>query len=217
MDLNPEGSKIALSGASSSLYNQITSGNNNVWNGYVPGQHSGDIAALKVFLGLDASLQVQNSQAQSDASGYLSQAKARGITDEAAQIYFADLYNQSPKQAGNIVNAVKSAGLPLNLENLHAYAMKNSVMNKYKTRRNWTYEQLSSWSGSGNITPPVNPPSGNGGDGTAGNLPPEIANVKDWILLQNSDTAIRYSVDNPDGDVYIKYSSNIFIKGKGAI
>lgn len=210
---NPEGSKIALQGASSSLYNQITSGNNNVWNGYVPGQHSGDISALKAFLGLDASRQVQDNQAKTDAGGYLSQAKSRGVTSASAQIYFADLYNQSPKQAGNIVNAVKSAGLILTLENLHNYAMKNTIMNKYKTRRNWTYEQLLNWSGEENITPPVNPPNSNGGNGTAGNIPPELSNVKDYILLFNNDTAVRYSDDNPQGDVYIKYTSNIFIKG----
>lgn len=206
--LDPSGSESALSSASNPLYQQITSGNNNVWNSYHP-TNSQDRNALKNFLDLSASHTVQDNQSRGDASGYISQAKARGITDEAAQIYFADLYNQSPKQAGNIVNACKSGGAVLNLANLHKYAMQNSVMKKYSTRRNWTYNELVGWTGEEVVTPPVNPPSENGGDGTAGNLPPSAANVSDYILKYN-EILIRYSADNPQGTVYIP-AGNVFI------
>ena len=208
--IDPAGSQTALEGANRNLYSEIIGGNNNVWNNFRPGSNSADMSALKKFLGLDASKQAQDKQANVDAQGYISQAKARNITDEAAQVYFADLYNQSPRQAGNIVNAVKSNGLSFTLNNLHTYAMKNSVMNKYSTRRNWTYNQLVGWSGEEVITPPVNPPNQNGGDGTAGNLPPSASSVSNYVLFKK-DHLIVYNSEYPQGNIFVKAGPNIFI------
>lgn len=210
VNTDPQGSQNALTGASRDLYADIVSGNNNVWNNYRPGQSSDDIQALERFLNLDASKSVQNLQATNDANGYISQAKARGITETNAQVYFADLYNQSPRQAGNIVTAIKNAGLPLTAENLHAYAMKNPVMSQYSTRRNYTWNQLNGWDGSEIVTPPVNPPNPNGGDGTAGNIPPYQSNVADYLLITNG-VIISYSTTNPGGTVYIPNGNNMYI------
>lgn len=203
---DPTGSENALAGAEHNLYAQITSGNNNVWNSYYPGASAQDMTALRRFLDLPASHTVQDGQATSDGAGYASQAKARGITDANAQIYFADLYNQSPKQAGNIVNAIRVAGVALNLDNLHNYAMQNPIMKKYSTRRNWTYNELKSWSGDVEETPPVEPPNNNGG----GNLPPSAYEITDYMVMVNSDTMIHFDYENPTGNTWIR-ANNIWI------
>lgn len=207
---DPSGSETALSGADTPLYTQINSGDNNVWNNYYPGRSQNDLAALRLFLDLSASHNVQDSQALIDSEAYSSQAKSRNITNAACQIYFADLYNQSPKQAGNIINSVSNRD---DLTALHNAAMANPIMKKYKTRRDWTYNELVSWAAGGGVevpeTPPINPPNGNGG----GNLPPNAYAITDYILIQNS-MLVRYSEDTPTGKVYTPVN-NIFIPKGG--
>lgn len=207
---DPSGSQTALSSASTPLYNQITSGDNNIWNNYVPGKSSADMSALRAFLDLPASHTAQDSLALTDSYNYSSQAKSRGITDPACQIYFADLYNQSPRQAGNIITAV-GAGKD-NLASLHAAAMANPVMKKYSTRRNWTFNELSTWSTGGGgeppVTPPVNPPNSNGG----GNIPPSAYALTDYIIMQNG-IPIHYSQQNPLGISYVPVN-NVYIPSK---
>lgn len=203
---DPTGSQTALAGAENPLYDQITSGNNNVWNSYKPGQYSRDVSALKLFLDLPASHTVQDGQATTDAGGYSSQAKAVGVSEPNAQIYYGDLYNQSPRQAQNIVNACKAGGKALTLDNLHAYAMANPVMSKYSTRRNWTYNELKAWTGDVPETPPVNPPNSNGG----GNIPPSAYEITDYMVVVNSDTMIHFDSENPNGNVWVK-AQNIWI------
>lgn len=205
---DPEGSRVALSGAQTPLYDQITSGNNNVWNNYIPGNSARDMAALRTFLGLPASHDRQDALATNDSISYSSQAKARGITDPAAQIYFSDLYNQSPKQAGNIVDSLR--GQSLTLSNLHSAAMANPIMNKYTSRRNWTYEELLAWTDEPPpeeppVTPPVNPPNNNGG----GNIPPSEYGATDYIL-EKSGLLIHYSVNTPQGRLYYKRNNMYF-------
>lgn len=208
-DADPSGSKAALEGSPSNIYGQITSGNNNVWNSWRPGENAEDMSKLKAFLRLDASKTEQDNLAMVDGEGYASQAKSMGITVAAAQIYYADLYNQSPKQAVAIVRDAGGGAL-CNLQRIHEFAMKNSVMSKYATRRNWTYNELLSWQGETPsepdipITPPVNPP-GEGG----GNLP-NITDVKKWILVQQ-DYAVEYSNDFPDGIFFVKCGVNMYI------
>lgn len=207
---DPVGSQSALSSAEHDLYGQITSGDNNVWNSYRPGTSLADMAALRSFLDLEASHTAQNALALSDGNGYVSQGKARGITDARALIYFADLYNQSPKQAGCIVDAVKKAGLALTIGNLHNYAMQNPVMKKYSTRRNWTYNEIISWESGVEpdvpVTDPVQPPNNNGG----GNLPPSAYQLADYMVVVNSDTMVHFDAENPTGNVWVR-ANNIWI------
>lgn len=104
--LDPSGSEAALSTAETPLYNQIKSGDNSIWNNYHPGANQNDMAALRRFLSLPASNTAQDSLAYTDGQQYSSQAKAVGIVVPAAQIYYADLYNQSPKQAQAIIRSL---------------------------------------------------------------------------------------------------------------
>lgn len=210
--LDPSGSQSALSTAETPLYSQITSGNNSVWNEYVPGKNANDMGALRAFLSLSASHTAQDSLAETDGQNYSSQAKAMGIVVPSAQLYYADLYNQSPKQAQAIVKAVGGGAL-CTLDSLHTAAMQNSVMSKYATRRNWTYNELKTWAvevdgGEGEVpvTPPVNPP-GPGGSG-GGNIPDGYYG-KDFFILMNG-CAIKYSDDYPTGILYIAYRDNMY-------
>lgn len=210
--IDPGGSRTALSTAETPLYSQITSGNNSVWNSYIPGHNQNDMNALKAFLSLPASKTAQDALAQTDGANYSSQAKAVGIVVPAAQIYYADLYNQSPKQAQNIIRSIGN-GAAATLERLHNAAMANSVMSKYATRRNWTYNELKQWAsdvgGGGTdvpVTPPVNPPTGDGSGG--GNIPDGYTG-KDYFYVQNG-CAIKYSRDYPNGILYVEYRKGVF-------
>lgn len=210
---DPDGA-IAASGASG-LYEEITSGNNNIWNGWKPSGEKKE--ALTNLLRLSVSEGVQNNQANKDIEGYTAQAISRGVSDPAAQMYFSDLYNQSPKQAGNIVVAVKAAGKALTVENLHAYAMQNSVMSKYSSRRNRVFNQILSWIEDGSITgglepspPPVNPPNENSPSGIGGNIPPSVYGVQDMIYIMNGNM-IKVDSNFPMGRMYVEVSPGIWV------
>lgn len=109
--------------------------------------------ALVNLLGTSESHKVQDETARVDVAGYMEDGKGKGITDEKALIYYADLYNQSPKQARAIVEAVEA---PITLDKLHASAMANSVMNKYETRRKNAYNAANSFMGSVSLEKFVN-------------------------------------------------------------
>lgn len=204
---DPSGSESALSSASTPLYQQITSGSNTVWNSYRPGNSSSDMSALKAFLSLSASRTAQEALCQSDGQNYSAQAQSMGIVVPSAQIYFADLYNQSPKQAVNIVNAA-GGGAVCSLSVIHAYAMKNSVMSKYAERRNWVYAELQSWSGDtgGGYQPPPTDPVNPPGDEWEGE---EGVEVKYYMVKWN-EHMVLYSEDHQNGLVFIP-SGNVFI------
>lgn len=209
VSVDPSGSRAALEGSPSDIYGQITSGNNNVWNSWRPGDNKTDMQKLKEFLRLQASMNEQDTLAMKDGEMYSSQAKSTGITVAAAQLYYADLYNQSPKQAVAIVKAAGGGAL-CNLERIHEFAMKNEVMSKYSTRRNWTYNELLSWQGETPtepdipVTPPVNPPD----DGN-GNMP-SLSGAKKWFMVQQG-YAVEYSDDFPKGILYIQSGVNMYI------
>lgn len=205
---DPSGSENALAGASTPLYQQITGGSNTVWNSYRPGGSStADHQALKRFLQLPASKTAQGALLQEDGGKYSAQAQSMGIVVPAAQIYFADLYNQSPKQAIAIVKAA-GGGAVCSLSVIHQYAMRNSVMSEYAKRRDWVYAELQSWSGDtdGGYQPPptdpVNPP-GQEWEGETG------VEVKYYMLRWNGHMVL-YSDEHKDGLVFIP-SGNVYI------
>lgn len=100
---------------------------------------------LAILLRTTESHTVQDETARIDVTGYIENGKGKGITDEKALIYYADLYNQSPKQANNIVDGIIGE---ITLDKLHQGAMDNSVMNQYSTRRNNAYQAAKSFLGS---------------------------------------------------------------------
>lgn len=97
--------------------------------------------ALAALLTAKAGKEAQDEQAQRDVQVYLDSGRKLGITDPQALVYYADLKNQSPRGANRVVEAVRKAGLPLTLKNIHHAALKDEVMGKYSTRRNNTYKE----------------------------------------------------------------------------
>lgn len=192
------------------LYNQIISGNNNVWNNYII---TGSSDPWKAVLGSAAGIQAQDALFETDTGNYLSQAKAMGISDLGAQLYFADLYNQSPKQALNIARACNG---DMSLETLYKKSLQNSVMGQYKGRRDWTYQYCSGVSGTTPITPPVNPPPKNPNQsGESGGGGQNIENVTDYFfLIQNGEMAMLYNDNFPNGRMYFKAVDGLYLPKK---
>lgn len=186
------------------LASELKQNISSLWNNFLP--NSSQRQALSTFISTSEGVRIQNELASTDGWEYIKIGQNYGLTDGATLIYFADLYNQSPRQAGNIVSAAGGSVNANNLESIHNAAMKNSVMNKYATRRNWTYNELKEWGGEAE-TPP---PSGEGG--WIGGGEGELSN--DYILSVNN-LLILYSQQYPTGRIYIPGNSNIFYPNTG--
>lgn len=173
--------------------------NSSLWSNWTP--DATERAALSNLISTDTGIKNQNDLATSDSWSYIKTGQNYGLTNGAALIYFADLYNQSPRQAINILSAAGGAVYANNLQSLHNAAMRNSVMNRYATRRNWTYNELNAWSGE-TETPP---PSGGGGwiGGDIG------INSHDYIINCNG-VLVLYSQTFPEGRIYLPTNTNIF-------
>lgn len=100
---------------------------------------------VKSVLSTKESKDVQNETAIADVQGYMNVAKKKGVTDPRALIYFADLYNQGPKYALQILNTAngKAGGYSrITLDIIHRCALSHSVMGRYSSRRNNVYDVL---------------------------------------------------------------------------
>lgn len=172
-----------------------------LWNNFLP--NATEREALSNLITTSEGERIQNELAQTDAWNYIKTGQNYGLTDGQTLIYFADLYNQSPRQAVNIVNAAGGAVNANSLDAIHNAAMRNSVMNQYSTRRNWTYEELKTWGGQAE-TPP---PSAGGGwvGGDEGNL------SNDYLMLTHSGDVIMYSQQYPSGRYYVKVNGNVWL------
>ena len=170
-----------------------------LWNNFTP--NADQRSALSAFITTDEGRRIQGDLATTDAWSYIKIGQNYGLTDGQALIYFADLYNQSPRQAGNIVAAGGGATAVNNLDAIHNAAMKNSVMNKYSTRRNWTYDELNAWGGSAETPPP------SGGGGWVGGE--EGKDSHDYII-DYQGILVLYSQTYPEGKVYLPTNTNIF-------
>lgn len=100
---------------------------------------------MKVLLGTAVSRTVQDETAKIDVAGYMEDGRGKGITEDSALIYYADLYNQSPKQSKLIVEAISGE---ITLDKLHQGAMNNTIMNQYASRRNAAYSAAKAFTGS---------------------------------------------------------------------
>lgn len=100
---------------------------------------------LTNLLNTQVSRKIQDKAARTDVEGYIENGKRKGITDEKALIYYADLFNQSPKQAKVITEAIEGE---VTLDKIHAGAMANPVMRRYAARRTSVYNVANSFAGS---------------------------------------------------------------------
>jgi hypothetical protein len=131
----------------SSLYNDLikypsgNKDNDKWWNSRV--LTNDEKSKLEALLSTPEGKKAQDEQSRADVKSYIEVGRGLGVIDEKALIYFADLYNQRPASALDIVTAVKKAGKALTLENIHKAALANSIMGDYSSRRNVTYKKCS--------------------------------------------------------------------------
>lgn len=203
----PGGADIIKAELGEGMYNDIMTGSNNLWNSYVI--PSGLVSAFRAVLESTPGHNAQDELFQADCANYVSVAKSYNINTSGAQLYFCDLYNQSPKQALNIARA---CGGDMSLDNLHKQALANNIMGKYASRRNWTYDYCRTYSGEGSgITPPVKPPPidpGDDGEGTVGNVTEYIQ------ILNDGQYLIHYSDNFPNGRLYMKTVTDLYVPRK---
>jgi|GEM_PF-2111805 len=131
-DKNPS---LAKSTLPKSIYDNLDSGDN-YWKTRT--LTDSEATAISNLLKTTEGKAAQDEQSKTDVGGYISAGKRLGITDNQTLVYFADLYNQSPDRAIEIVKAA-GGGNGLTLDKIHEAALANSVMGNYKSRRNKTY------------------------------------------------------------------------------
>lgn len=117
------------------LYSEIcTSGS---WSGRVA--DSLEAAKLGAILSTDCSKQVQDEQAEADVTSYLTHIESLGVTDEAAQIFMADIENQGGSGASTRIIV---AAVGKDLDSLYIAARADGVFSRYMSRRNRVYTKL---------------------------------------------------------------------------
>ena len=124
-----------------SLYTEVTKAIQ--WNTRTVNQT--EKATISNLLGTEAGKKVQDQQAEEDVTGYVTHGAQMGIEDPQSLVYFADLENQggagASKRVGNAAISRAGSGKKVTLAIIHAAALADSVMGKYKTRRNSTYSK----------------------------------------------------------------------------
>ena len=98
---------------------------------------------ISKLLGTTEGKAVQDEQAEEDVKTYVEHGVNLGIEDPQSLVYFADIENQGGAGASSRVGkaaAAKAGGAArVTLAILHAAALADSVMGRYTTRRNSTY------------------------------------------------------------------------------
>jgi hypothetical protein len=125
----------ALGIISDSLYKTIKSKSDWVKTQYVAPES--DCVMLRKLLKTDYGIHEQKNQMAEDASVYVKQAIALGITDIKCQVYYAVMYHQSPKQTGIIISSLQKG---FTLDELHKATLNNGVLGDYISRYTTTYE-----------------------------------------------------------------------------
>lgn len=100
---------------------------------------------LSKVLGSSQGRQVQDAQAEEDILSYVAHGVKMGIEDPQSLVYFADLENQGGAGASKRVgeDAARRAGGAgrVTLAFIHAAAVADRVMGKYRDRRNLVYSK----------------------------------------------------------------------------
>lgn len=97
----------------SSLYSQYhaTFPMNKSWWGYTVQKNDDNYNAIKAIITSDEGKQAQDEICNEYLSRYIEQGKTVGVVDYKAQIYFCDMYNQSPKESMAIARATADKSL----------------------------------------------------------------------------------------------------------
>lgn len=123
------------------------------WNmNYRLGIYSPRGKAVKEILGKDYSRNVQRIEIQSQMVKNIEKARALGISDNAAAIYFADIYQENSQAASMVASSSDNIG---NLNSIHEASLQNLVLGKNETRRNNTFSKISDLKNAGKLEPIV--------------------------------------------------------------
>lgn len=142
--INAVGASTAISILGQKLYNEVANGTRTDWNNRTVNQSEAD--KIGALISTEAGKKIQDDKACIEFDGYLSAGKKKGITDENALCYYADLTNQGgPGGANRVADAaIKLAGSAsrVTLDIIHQAALSDKVFKNYAARRNKCYEAL---------------------------------------------------------------------------
>ncbi len=128
------------------LYNEIAGSSAGAWNKQERAATEEEAKAISKLLNTPQGKEAQDDLADTDITAYVKNGVKTGVVSLKALAYYADLENQGGSStskkiattAGNDLGGVEKVGL----EEIHAYALKDSVMGKYASRRGKVYEAV---------------------------------------------------------------------------
>lgn len=128
------------------LYNEIAESSKNAWNKQEREATEAEAKAISELLKTPQGKEVQDDLANKDITAYVKNGMKAGLVSLKALAYYADLENQGGSSAskriattaGNDAGGVEKVGL----EKIHAYALKDSVMGQYESRRAKVYKAV---------------------------------------------------------------------------
>ena len=129
-----------------SLYNEIAGSSPKAWDKKEREATEAEAKAISELLATPQGKEVQDGLADADITAYVKNGVKVGVTSLKALAYYADLENQGGSGAGKRIamtagNDLGGAG-KVGLEEIHAYALKDSVMGQYASRRGKVYEAV---------------------------------------------------------------------------
>ena len=128
------------------LYNEIAGSSAGAWNKQERAATEEEAKAISKLLSTPQGKETQDDLADNDITAYVKNGVKTGVVSLKALAYYADLENQGGSgaskriatTAGNDLGGVEKVGL----EEMHAYALKDSVMGQYESRRGKVYEAI---------------------------------------------------------------------------
>lgn len=128
------------------LYNEIAGSSKDAWNKQERAATEKEAKAISELLSTPQGKEAQDDLADADITAYVKNGVKVGVVSLKALAYYADLENQGGSgaskriatTAGNDLGGVEKVGL----EEIHAYALKDSVMGQYESRRGKVYEAV---------------------------------------------------------------------------
>lgn len=129
-----------------SLYNEIAGSSPKAWDKKERAATEEEAKALSKLLATTQGKEAQDELADADITAYVKNGVKVGVVSLKALAYYADLENQGGSgtskkiatTAGNDLGGVEKVGI----EEIHAYAIKDSVMGQYASRRAKVYEAV---------------------------------------------------------------------------
>jgi hypothetical protein len=129
-----------------SLYNEIAGNSADFWNKKERAATEEEAKAISELLSTEEGKKAQDDLADEDITAYVKNGVKVGLVSLKALAYYADLENQGgsgaskrvAEEAGKATGAVANVGL----EEIHAYALKDSTMGQYGSRRAKVYEAV---------------------------------------------------------------------------